>query len=595
MTLSSFIEKNKTALIVATAVIAAGTGAGVYYALNNSSPAVPKPETTSSSKKKKNNRNKKKKNNHAGGDSGKAIPGGFPVKSDDNDGPSYPVIDDFKKVAPLTLEAKKELSLMFKSAGNHSFSKKDYKKGIEHYTNAIKCDDTDAIFFSNRAACYNALQDYEKVVEDTTKALELKPDYIKCFSRRAVAYEHLKKYADACLDFTSSCILSNFEDAGLNAAVDRVLKASSEALIAEKYSNMPKRLPSHSFITSFLRSFRKRTLPESITNAAPDTGNYKLKLAFDALAQETQESYEQALHLINEAVDEKAEDMALALEYRGVFRFLMDDVAKAEKDINDSLILNPTVQAYIVLSSIHIEQGNIESANLDFENALKLDPNSADVYYHRAQVAFLTADFNAAIKDYEKSLSLDEDFMYTHIQMAVTQYRMGSVTTAMDSFKKLLKKYPEASEVHNYYGEILMDQGDISGSSKEFDIAMDLEKNKKVGGISALPLINQALAKVQGMNDIAGAEALCRQAYAIDPKSDIVLGTLAQVCLQQNKVEDAYEYFSLSADLSRSESERIQALSFAGAANVQCRLIKERPALKRRLQAIASAGVRTPA
>lgn len=594
MTLSSFIEKNKTALIVATAVIAAGTGAGVYYALNSSSPAVPKPETTSASKKKKNNRNKKKKN-HQNGDSNASVPGGFPVKSDDSNGPSYPVIDDFKKVAPLTLEDKKNLSLMFKSAGNHAFGKKDYKKGIEHYTNAIKCDDTDAIFFSNRAACYNALQDYEKVVEDTTKALELKPDYIKCLSRRAVAYENLKKYDDACLDFTSSCILSNFEDAGLNAAVDRVLKANSEALIVEKYSNMPKRLPSHSFITSFLRSFRKRTLPESVTNAAPETGNYKLKLAFDAMAQETQESYEQALHLVNEAVEEKAEDMALALEYRGVFRFLMDDIPKAEKDINDSLILSPSVQAYIVLSSIHIEQGKVESANLDFENALKLDPNSADVYYHRAQIAFLTADFNAAVKDYEKSLSLDEDFMYTHIQLAVTQYRMGSVTTATDSFKKLLKKYPESSEVHNYYGEILMDQGDISGATKEFDIAMDLETNKKVGGITVLPLINQALAKVQGMNDISGAEALCRKAYALDPKSDVVLATLAQVCLQQNKVEDAYEFFTLSADLSRSESERIQALSFAAAANVQSRLIKERPALKKRLQAIASAGVRAPA
>lgn len=597
--LTGFVSRNKTAVIVGSTVIAVGAGASAYYLLSSSNNAIAEPESPVSKKKltkdkKKQKKNKKKSGNNGSPSSTAATTGSssspFATAKDSAKAPEYPVINDFESLKDLSIEQRKELASMFKVAGNFAFNAKDNSRAIELYTSAIKCDDTDAIFYSNRAACYNALLQYENVIEDTTKALELKPDYIKCLSRRAVAYEKLEKFSDAVLDFTAACILGNFEDKNLNVAVDRVLRANAEKLSSEKYANKPKTLPAPNFITAYLRSFRPRILPESVKNADPESGDYQLKLMFEAIGQETQESYEQAMELLEKAIELGGENLALAYEYRGTFRFLMNDMDGANKDLTKSIELKASPQAYVKLSSIHMEQGALSSANTDFLLALELDPNSPDVYYHRAQIAFLTANFTNAVEDYKKSIELDDEFIFSHIQLAVTQYRMQSASTAIDMFQKLLARHPKEADVHNYYGEILLDQGDVQGAIKEFDTAISLEKNKKIGTVNVLPLINKSLAIYQRNQNVAEAESLCRRAVALDPMSDVAIGTLAQLCLQQNKTEEALEFFQRNAEIARTDAERIQALSYAEAARTQLRIIKERPALRRRLEQLTREG-----
>lgn len=64
-------------------------------------------------------------------------------------------------------------------------------------------------------------------------------------------------------------------------------------------------------------------------------------------------------------------------------------------------------------------------------------------------------------------------------------------------------------------------------------------------------MINRALALFQWRQDFAQAEAICREAIAIDPACDVGVATLAQLLLQQNKVEEAAEMFAKSAEMSR--------------------------------------------
>lgn len=603
--LTVFVTKHKQAVIITAVALAAATsGIGAYYYLNNQ-PSTKGPnvkianeakqsevdgggETSGEKSDKKlasSSKSKKKKKTKAG-----TTVGGFSLTRDSDNSPEYPVIPDFSVVKTLKKDQAKELAVMFKDAGNHAFNKqKDYGRAIELYTSAINCDETDPIFYSNRAACYNALKKYENVIEDTTKALAIKSDYVKCLSRRAVAYEQLENYSEAILDFTSTCILGDFQDKSLNNAVDRVLRLQSEKLSKDKYGDMARKLPSPTFISAYLGSFTEFELPQEINNAQEDTGDYQLKLAFDAINRQTGESYEQSIELINKAIEQNTSALGLALEYRGTFKFLVNDIEGALEDIEKSIDLHPTVQAYIKRSSIHMERGAISSANLDFEEAIKLNPNSSDIYYHRAQVAFLTQDFNSAVKDYERSISLNDKFLFSRIQLAVTQYRQSSIQTAIDAFKNLLETFPHSSDVHNYFGEILLDQGAIDEAIKEFDYAINLEQNKKTGAINILPLINKSLAVFHKSQDINTAEALCRKASTIDPLSDVAIGTLAQFCLQQNKTEEALNLFLKSAEIARTEAERIQALSYSEAARTQLRIINERPALRQRLEAVSLA------
>lgn len=75
-------------------------------------------------------------------------------------------------------------------------------------------------------------------------------------------------------------------------------------------------------------------------------------------------------------------------------------------------------------------------------------------------------------------------------------------------------------------------------------------------------MINRALAIFQSKEDYATAEQICREAVRIDPQCDIGVATLAQLLLQQNKVHEAVGMFARSAEMSRTEPELINALTY---------------------------------
>lgn len=71
------------------------------------------------------------------------------------------------------------------------------------------------------------------------------------------------------------------------------------------------------------------------------------------------------------------------------------------------------------------------------------------------------------------------------------------------------------------------------------------------------------------------------------------MGTIAQLSLQQGKVQQALEYFEKAADLARTEAEIINAISYAEATRTQLEVQQKYPQLAARLQAMG-AGLGTP-
>lgn len=156
--------------------------------------------------------------------------------------------------------------------------------------------------------------------------------------------------------------------------------------------------------------------------------------------------------------------------------------------------------------------GNRESAQDDFDLAVTQNKDDPDIYYHRAQLHFILGELGEAAKDYQKSIDLDRDFIYSHIQLGVTQYKLGSVASAMATFKRTLKNFENVAEVYNYYGELLLDMQKFSEAIEKFDRAVELEKSNKPWSINVLPLINKALAIFQWKQDFQEAENLCQKA-----------------------------------------------------------------------------------
>ena len=414
-------------------------------------------------------------------------------------------------------QERKTFAAKLKAAGNKAYGSKDYNKAIELYGKAILCK-PDPVYYSNRAACYNVLSDWDKVVEDTSAAIAMDSEYVKALNRRAHAYEHLGMFSEALLDYTASCIIDGFKNEQSAQSVERLLKKVAEKkgkAILEKKQN---KLPSATFVSNYLQSFRARPPPEGLEEKAEldeSTGKGQLQRGLTAMSRKTGAGYEEAAQSFRKAVElgDLGDYEALALNMRGTFSYLEGDTAKALEDLTKAVELQPSMtQAWIKRASMHLELGDREAASGDFEKATAQNEKDPDIFYHRAQLHFILGEFAEAAKDYQQSIELDRDFIFSHIQLGVTQYKMGSVASSMATFRRCIKNFDKVPDVYNYYGELLLDQQKYQEAIEKFDTATDIEKQTKPMNMNVLPLINKALALFQWKQDFAEAESLCQKA-----------------------------------------------------------------------------------
>ncbi len=269
---------------------------------------------------------------------------------------------DETTVGSLSDQERKDYAAKLKAAGNTAYGKKDYPKAIELYGKAILCK-PDPIFYSNRAACFNALGQWDKVIEDTTAAINLDNEYVKALNRRANAYEHLEKYSEALLDFTASCIIDGFRSEPSAQAVERLLKKVAEAKGKAILASKEKRLPSPTFVTNYLQSFRARPPPaglEPSVEIPEESGKGQLQVGLRAMEKKTNEGYDEAAAAFDKAVElgDLDEYEAFAYNMRGTFRYLRGENVEALSDLTKSVDLQPALtQSFIKRASMHLELG----------------------------------------------------------------------------------------------------------------------------------------------------------------------------------------------------------------------------------------------
>lgn len=96
---------------------------------------------------------------------------------------------------------------VIKEKGNTAYKGKQWNKAVSYYTEAIKLNDANAAYYSNRAAAYLELGCYQQAEEDCSKAISLDKKYVKAYMRRGTAKESLLYYKEALEDFKHALVL----------------------------------------------------------------------------------------------------------------------------------------------------------------------------------------------------------------------------------------------------------------------------------------------------------------------------------------------------------------------------------------------------
>lgn len=84
-----------------------------------------------------------------------------------------------------------------KKLGNDAFADKRYDEAIKHYSEAIRQDPTNPVYYSNRSACHASKKDWKASLEDAAQCVVNGPNFVKGYYRLATAQTELMQYDDA--------------------------------------------------------------------------------------------------------------------------------------------------------------------------------------------------------------------------------------------------------------------------------------------------------------------------------------------------------------------------------------------------------------
>ncbi|RUS30077.1 hypothetical protein BC938DRAFT_479878 [Jimgerdemannia flammicorona] len=105
---------------------------------------------------------------------------------------------------PVVSEADIEKAEGLKAAGNRKVTDRNYPEAIKLYSEAIKLNPSNAVYYANRAAAYSQQGDHDSAIVDSLKAAEVDPNRMHAVSKRKYpqpmpshAYFSLGKYQEA--------------------------------------------------------------------------------------------------------------------------------------------------------------------------------------------------------------------------------------------------------------------------------------------------------------------------------------------------------------------------------------------------------------
>eukprot|EP01089_Gocevia_fonbrunei_P006017 TRINITY_DN1653_c0_g1_i2.p1 TRINITY_DN1653_c0_g1~~TRINITY_DN1653_c0_g1_i2.p1 ORF type:complete len:546 (-),score=158.34 TRINITY_DN1653_c0_g1_i2:442-2079(-) len=125
--------------------------------------------------------------------------------------------DELDYINPGIAEQEKEL-------GNQDFKDGKIPEAIKHYSEAIKRNPKNHVYYSNRAACYTKLGEYRLAETDCDKSIEIDSTYVKAYSRKGTVQYLMKQY-HKCLETYDKGLKLDPENVELTEGIQRTLAA----------------------------------------------------------------------------------------------------------------------------------------------------------------------------------------------------------------------------------------------------------------------------------------------------------------------------------------------------------------------------------
>jgi lipoprotein NlpI len=135
--------------------------------------------------------------------------------------------------------------------------------------------------------------------------------------------------------------------------------------------------------------------------------------------------------------------LVVTLNNRGNAYQNKGDYARAIADYDQAIRLNSeSALLFYNRGSAYQHRGDYERAIQDYEQAIRLDPTSARAITSRGRVNHLKGNYEQAIKDYDEAIVLDPDYQLAFYNRAFARFDQGLFTASVPDFARAVQLDP---------------------------------------------------------------------------------------------------------------------------------------------------------
>jgi len=279
-----------------------------------------------------------------------------------------------------------------KDEGNVFYKNKEYEKAIEKYTEAINLDGSDVTFFSNRSACYAALNKWQEAAEDGKQCIMVDKNFVKGYFRQALALQNMG-LVEAAIDATKRGL-------GIDSASPDLKKMQREL---EETLRMKKVDASIATAESQLKAGDINDAFKTVDQAQRlDPTNTKLKSLMDTIRPKYERLEKERISSLNpsEVIKEDGDKKFKNAEFEAALKSYtkcLDSITDKSSEL--------ALKCYANRAACYKQLSNFDGTIEDCTNVLEHKPDDVKALVRRAQALEAVERYKSAMQDVRQVLA----------------------------------------------------------------------------------------------------------------------------------------------------------------------------------------------
>ena len=132
------------------------------------------------------------------------------------------------------------------------------------------------------------------------------------------------------------------------------------------------------------------------------------------------------------------------------------------------------IRTMVLVAQVHREAGRLTAAAPLLDEALRLDPHSAEAWNELGGVAMAREDYATALQHFEQALAAKSGLTYALLNAAQANAKLNQLSAAESYYRQALAVDPQSAEAHQGLGLALAKRGNLAAAETELLAAVKL-------------------------------------------------------------------------------------------------------------------------